>query len=117
MKARVLKFGELEVDGECYDYDIVVKAGKVKKRKKRASKPFRDRYGHTPLSMKENLPWGGKELVVGTGAYGRLPIMTRVEAEAKRRGTKLIVLPTEEACDYLRSVKRKKTYAVLHVTC
>lgn len=117
MKARLLAFGELEVGGEHYDCDVVVKAGRVKKRKKGPSKSFRNDYGHTPLSIEENIPWGGKQLIVGTGVYGQLPVMPEVKAEARRLGTELIVLPTEEACRYLCSVKRSKAYAVLHATC
>jgi len=117
MKARLLAFGEVEVEGERYDHDVVIDAGTVTKRKKGASKSFREEYGHTPLSAQENIPWGGDELVVGTGVYGSLPIMPAVEDEAKRRGVKLIALPTGDACEYLSSLKRKHAYAVLHVTC
>ena len=117
MKAEVLGFGEIEVDGERYDHDIVIKAGEVKKRKKGDSKRFRDEYGHTPLSAEENIPWGGEQLVIGTGVYGKLRIMPAVEAEAKRRGIKLVAIPTEQACQLLGSLKRKDTFAVLHVTC
>lgn len=56
MKAQVLGFGEIEVDGERYDHDIVIEAGDVKKREKAVSKRFRDDYGHTPLSAEENIP-------------------------------------------------------------
>lgn len=117
MKAEVLGFGEIELDGERYDHDIVIEAGEVKKRKKGVSKRFRDEYGHTPLSAEEDLPWGGKQLIVGTGVYGKLPIMPAVEAEAKRRGIKLVAVPTKQACELLGSVKRGETFAVLHVTC
>jgi hypothetical protein len=117
MKANVVRFGEIEVGGERYDHDIVIDAGKVKKRKKGVSKRFRGDYGHTPLSAKERIPWGGKQLIVGTGLYGNLPIMPKVKAEAKRRGIKLIAVPTEQACQLLSTVKRGKTHAVLHVTC
>jgi hypothetical protein len=54
MKAEVLGFGEIELDGERYDHDIVITAGEVKKRKKGVSKRFRDEYGHTPLSAEED---------------------------------------------------------------
>lgn len=46
MKARLLGFGAVEVDGR--------------------------RYGHTPLSSGEHLPWGGRELIIGTGVHGLL---------------------------------------------
>jgi hypothetical protein len=73
--------------------------------------------GHTPLSAKEDIPWGGKQLIVGTGVYGKLPIMPAVEAEAKRRGIKLVAVPTEQACQLLGSVQGGEAFAVLHVTC
>lgn len=117
MKARVRGFGEIEVDGRRYDYDIVIAAGEVKQRKKGGSKSFRDDYGHTPLSVNEDIPWGGKRLIVGTGVYGRLPLMPAVEAEANQRGIKLIAVPTEQACQLLSSEKREAAYAILHVTC
>ena len=117
MKAEVVEFGEIEVDGERYDHDIVIAAGKVKKRKKGVSKRFRDEYGHTPLSAEEDIPWGGTRLIVGTGVHGKLPIMPAVEAEARRRGIELIAVPTEQACQLLGSGKRRETFAVLHVTC
>ncbi len=56
MKAQVLGFGEIEVDGERYEHDIVIEAGEVKKRKEGDSKRFRDEYGHTPLPPEENTP-------------------------------------------------------------
>ena len=117
MKATLLAFGKIEVEGEYYDHDVVIRGGVVKKRKKKASKAHRDEYGHTPLSVKENVPWGGKQLIVGTGVNGRLPIMPEVEAEAQRRGIELIAVSTPEACQRLSTMKRADTYAVLHVTC
>ena len=47
----------------------------MRKRSKKPSKPYRDRFGHTPLSADEELPWGERRLIIGTGAYGSLPIM------------------------------------------
>ena len=68
MKARLVKFGEIEVEGKRYTHDVVIDGGKVRKRKKGPSKQFREKFGHTPLSAGEEIPWGGKRLVVGTGA-------------------------------------------------
>ena len=117
MEAKLIAFGEIEIDGERYDHDVVIEAGKVSKRAKKASKVFQGQYGHTPLSVEEAIPWGGKQLIVGTGMYGSLPIMPEVHKEAKRHGTEIVVLPTEDACRLLRKLKRKDTYAILHVTC
>ena len=69
------------------------------------------------MSADEDIPWGGKQLIVGTGVYGKLPIMPAVEAEARRRGIKLVAVPTDQACQLLGSVKPADTFAVLHVTC
>jgi len=117
MKARLIAFGEIEVEGERYDYDVVIDGGKVRKRKKGPSKQYREESGHTPLSIKEEIPWSGGQLIVGTGAYGRLPIMPEVRQEAERRGVKLVAAPTEEACRMLRDLKAKEAHAILHTTC
>ena len=117
MQARVVEFGEIEVENERYDYDVVIAAGKVRKRKKGPSKQYRESAGHTPLSIEEKIPWGGNQLIVGTGVYGRLPVMPEVEEEARRRGIKLVVVPTEEACRLLSDLQSDDAYAILHTTC
>jgi hypothetical protein len=110
-------FGSIEVEGERYDGDVVLDAGTVRRRDKKPSKRLRGRYGHTPLSAAEALPWGGPRLVVGTGVDGALPIAPDVRDEARRRGTELVAVPTGEACRLLASMDRSEVRAVLHVTC
>ena len=117
MKARLVKFGEIEVEGECYTHDVVIDRGKVRKRKKGPSKQFRGKFGHTPLSAGEKIPWGGQRLIIGTGAHGALPVMDEVLAEAKRRGIEVFAKPTLEACHLLEEVKKGQAYAILHCTC
>ena len=117
MKAKLIAFGEIEVQEERYDYDVVIDGGKVRKRKKGPSKQYRAEDGHTPLSMSEEIPWGGSQLIVGTGAYGRFLSCRRFDEEAERRGVKLVAVPTEEACRLLRDLKAKDAYAILHTTC
>ena len=70
------------------------------KRKKKASKKFREAFGHTPLSLEEEIPWKCRRLVVGTGE-GALPVMDEVKREAERRKVELLILPTEEAMELL----------------
>jgi hypothetical protein len=117
MKAQLVTFGEVEVDGKRYIHDVVIERGKVRKRKKGPSKQFREEFGHTPLSVGEEIPWGGKRLIVGTGAHGALPVMDEVRQEAKRRGIEVIAVPTVEACQLLEEVKKGQAYAILHCTC
>jgi len=78
-------FGSIDIDGRTYSQDVVLDRGKVRKRRKAASKRYRDSYGHTPLSVEEEIPWGCRRLVIGTGAAGALPVMDAVKAEADRR--------------------------------
>ena len=42
MKARLVAFGLVELDGQTYDYDVLVERGRVSRRRKKASKPQRD---------------------------------------------------------------------------
>lgn len=110
-------FGAIVIDGNRFDHDVVVEAGRIRPRKKGPSKPYRNRYGHTPLSPDESIPWSPPRLVVGTGASGRLPIMPEMWEEAQVRRIELIALPTSEACELLGPVDRDAVYAILHVTC
>jgi hypothetical protein len=86
-------FGSVRVDGVTYDRDLIIDRGKVRKRKKAASRKFRGAYGHTPLSVEEDIPWRCRRLVIGTGAAGALPVMQQVRDEARRRKVDLVVLP------------------------
>jgi hypothetical protein len=93
-------FGSLQIDGSTYAHDVVIDHGAISKREKKASKQFRDEFGHTPLSVEENIPWKCHQLVIGTGAYGRLPVMQEVRREAERLKIKLLVLPTAKPSRY-----------------
>jgi hypothetical protein len=117
MRARLVKFGEIEVEGKRSTHDVVIDGDKVRKRKKGPSKEFREKFGHTPLSAGEEIPWGGKRLLVGTGAHGALPIMDEVLVEAKRRSIEVIAAPTAEVCQLVEEVKKGQAHAILHCTC
>jgi hypothetical protein len=116
MRFEEFSFGVIRIDGATYEHDVVIDRGEVSKRRKKDSKKFRDEFGHTPLSIEEKIPWKCRRLVVGTGAYGRLPVMDEVEREAGARGIELLVLPTAEAINALQE-SSENTNAILHVTC
>ena len=115
MRFEKSSFGSIRIDGVTYEHDVVIDHGEVRKRKKKPSKKFREIYGHTPLSLEEEIPWNCKRLVIGAGT-GALPVMEEVEREAKRRKVKLVVLPTAKAIEKLNQ-EAEQTNAILHVTC
>ena len=116
MRITRFSFGAIRIDGVTHEHDVVVDRGKVAKRKKKPSKQFRDAFGHTPLSLAEEVPWKCRRLVVGTGVYGGLPVMEEVKREAVRREIELLILPTAQAIEALTQ-DAEKTNAILHVTC
>jgi hypothetical protein len=117
MRARMLAFGTIEIDGERFDSDVVIERGHVRRRRKKPSKPYRDRFGHTPLSAEESIPWAGSRLIVGTGADGRLPVMDEVREAARSRNVEIVAVPTAEACRLIADLDPDDVNAVLHVTC
>jgi len=109
-------FGHITIDGVLYEHDVVLDRGKIRARRKKPSKRFRATFGHTPLSIDEKIPWKCHRLIIGTGAYGNLPVMTDVKREAARRDIELVILPTPKAIQAFQKPS-KKTNAILHVTC
>jgi hypothetical protein len=116
MRFGSFTFGSIQIDGKSYEHDVVIEGGKIHKRKKKPSKPFRASFGHTPLSIAEHIPWNCRRLVVGTGADGALPVMEDVKRGAQARNVELLVLGTAQAIEELAK-RSKDTNAILHVTC
>lgn len=117
MKARLIAFGEIEIEGRRYERDVVIAGGEVRRRHKGPSKPLRDRYGHTPLTAAEEIPWGAGRLIVGTGHDAQLPVAPDVYVDAASRGIVVVAMPTAEACALLETADAADVYAVLHVSC
>ena len=115
MSFEGFSFGSIQIDGVTYEHDVVIDHGEVRKRKKKPSKKFREAFGHTPVSLEEEIPWKCRRLIIGTGT-GRLPVMDEVKREAERRGINLVILPTAKAIEILRN-RPVDTNAILHVTC
>jgi hypothetical protein len=116
MRLDHFRFGSIRVDGVTYENDLLIDRGRVRKRKKKASKAFRDQFGHIPLSLEETIPWKCRTLVVGTGAEGALPVMPEVVDKAERRHVELVIVPTAKAIELLNR-KPSSVNAILHVTC
>src|SRR6516165_3201251 len=98
---EAFSFGSIRINGTTYQYDVVIDRGHVSKRNKKPSKKFRSAFGHTPLSIEEDIPWKCRRLVVGIGT-GDLPVMDEVKHEADRREIELVILPTADAINLLQ---------------
>jgi hypothetical protein len=115
MRFEAFSFGSIRIDGVTYQHDVVIDHGQVRKRKKKPSKAFRETFGHTPLSVEEDIPWKCRRLVIGTGT-GALLVMEEVKHEARRRRVELVILSTAEAIAKLKE-HPDQANAILHVTC
>ena len=110
-------FGVIVVDGVRYEHDVVIEDGAVRARDKAPSKSAKARFGHTPLSAGEAIPWSKPRLIIGSGYSGRLPIMDAVMDAADAEGVTIEILPTADACAVLRDLDGAHVNAILHVTC
>jgi len=116
-KITKLKFGTITVDGTVYEKDVVIDGGEARQRKKGPSKPMRGKYGHTPLTELEEIPWDCKTLVIGIGMSSRLPVTADFKKEAKKRGVKLILMETPDAVKYFMKNYGPEVNAIFHITC
>lgn len=117
MRIEDFSFGSIQIDAETYEHDVVIDRGEIKKRKKKPSKKFRNKFGHTPLSIEEKIPWNCRLLFIGTGVAGALPVMDEVKREAEKRGVEILILPTPKAIERLNKEYADDINAILHVTC
>ena len=117
MRIGDFSFGSIQIDGETYEHDVVMDRGEIKKRKKKPSRKYRGKSGHTPLSTEEKIPWKCRQLIIGNGFNGALPVMDDVRRKADKRGIELIILPTPKALERLNKESTRGTNAILHVTC
>jgi hypothetical protein len=115
MQIESFSFGSIRIDGTTYEHDVLIEGGKIRKRSKKDSKKYRGQFGHTPVSVDEQIPWRCGRLIIGTGE-GALPVMDEVKREARKRHVELLIVPTSQAIELLRREPRD-TNAILHVTC
>lgn len=114
MIVKNISFGAITIDGETYGKDVIIDNGSVKKRDKAESKKYSNRFGHTPLSMDENIPWNCKRLVIGAGHSSSLPVMDEIRDIAIQKGVELVVMSTPEA---VKHINDPHTNLILHLTC
>ena len=111
-------FGQVTVDGEVYEQDILIRAdGKIKKRDKAAVKKL---YGTSHMIGPEELARTCKGdphvLVIGTGQDGAAELTEEGAAFLKERRIEVKALPTPRAIKEYNKAKGPKA-ALIHVTC
>ncbi len=82
----------VRVDGVTYDHDLIIDRGKIRKRKKAASRKFRAVDGHTRCRSRRTSR--GDAAGSWHRCDGALPVMQQVHQEARRREVDLVVPPT-----------------------
>jgi len=117
MEIESFSFGAIRIDGVTYDDDVVIDGGMVHKRDKKPSRKFRHEYGHTPVSLDEQIPWNCSRLVIGTGVDGKLPVRPEVRIRAESRNVELLIVPTAHAIEKIQQGPAGRTNAILHITC
>jgi hypothetical protein len=106
-------FGKIVINGKRYGKDVIITPkGEVKEW-------WRTR-GHE-VRVKDLEPIEGEEfdvLIIGTGYFGIVKVLSEVEEWAKKRRVELVAMPTKEACKVYNEVSgKKKVAAALHLTC
>jgi len=114
MNVNDISFGTINIDGENYNKDLIIDNGVIKKRDKEVSKKYAAKYGHTPLSVDENIPWNCRRLIVGTGQSSALSVMEEVRDLAVQMGVELKLMSTPEA---VKHINDPDTNFILHLTC
>ena len=56
MRIEAFSFGSIRIDGVTYEHDVVIDRGQVRKRKKKASRKFRNAFGHTVKTRSPVVP-------------------------------------------------------------
>jgi len=111
------RFGEITIDGVRYEHDVVIAGARIRKRKKGPSKARKKEFGHTPLTAAEEIPWDARQLWIGTGAHGKLPVADDVREEARRRGVELVIRETPELVRMINEHLSVDANLIVHVTC
>ncbi len=117
MKIEKLSFGTIEIDGKTFTEDIVINKGKISLRDKSVSRKYKPKFGHTPLTIEENIPWDCKTLIIGTGFYRAMPITKEVFEEAEKRNVKILPVNTQDIVSMLKQINLKETNFIIHLTC
>lgn len=112
------RFGSITVDGETYDYDIMIRlSGEIEKRKKKLSK---ERYGTShiisPEEAEELYEKGCGKLIIGTGQEDNVRLSEEARRYLDEHEVTCILESTPRAITTWNESKGAKI-GLFHVTC
>jgi hypothetical protein len=117
-KIDATHFGNITVEGEAFDHDILIRlSGKIKKRKKKLSKKI---YGTSHVISLDEAEYiyeeGCEKLIIGTGQYGNVKLSDEAQHFFDERGVECILQPTGDAIGTYNHEQGAKL-GLFHVTC
>jgi hypothetical protein len=108
------RFGQIVVGGQSYQSDLLIFPDRVEADWWRMQ-------GHELAveDLTKVLAEPPEVLVVGTGRYGRMKVLSETEQALASQGVRLVDQPTQQACEtYNQLVKvGRRVVAALHLTC
>jgi len=120
MKPKIdsTSFGSITVEGETYDYDILIRLnGQVERREKALSKEI---YGTSHTVSFEEAKYiyeeGTEKIIIGTGQTGFVVLSEEAEDFFTERKCGIELFPTPWAIERWNEIEGRIT-AVFHVTC
>lgn len=124
MEIEAEKFGEIEIDGETYDHDVVVLPDEIIERKKWITKnQHGTSHRFTREEMKEYLskvePPNIKKVIVGTGHFGKLGLLEEARDLLEEFNIEAMEFETPEAAKIFLEdeASRGQKIGIFHVTC
>lgn len=107
-------FGEIVIDGEYIDSDVVILRNRVIKNWRRLE-------GHRLRlqDVRDYLLEDAEVVVIGTGYYGAVRVDEEVVKEFEKRGRRALIARTAEAVAIYNDLvsRGSKVIAFLHLTC
>jgi hypothetical protein len=117
-KINKSEFGAINVAGEKYEHDIVIRPdGKVEKRKKKLSKEVFGTSHIISLAEAEYIYIEGvQHIIIGTGQSGMVKLSDEAAVFFRQKKCKVELLPTPEAIRCWNEVE-SPAIGLFHITC
>jgi hypothetical protein len=112
-KIESYRFGNIKIDGESYQKDVIIFPDRVRSNWWRES-------GHSliPADLHEVFAADADVLIVGKGAYARMKVPEETRQRVEVEGLELIAMNTKDAIElYNQRRDHERVIAALHLTC